>query len=59
MPPRHLFRDIESTDPVLASDIVESSSARLCWKARVDGASRPARVYGAMDQVAKKTTTMR
>ena len=48
-----VFRRIQATDPVYASDIVEKFICSMMWEGKKSTAQRV--FYGAMDQVAKKT----
>ena len=48
-----VFRRVQATDPVYASDIVEKFICSMMWEGKKSTAQRV--FYGAMDQVAKKT----
>src|SRR6202049_4332307 len=48
-----VFRRIQATDPVYASDIVEKFICSMMWEGKKSTAQRV--FYGAMDQIAKKT----
>src|SRR5260370_37947170 len=48
-----VYRRTQATEPVYASDIVEKFICSMMWEGKKSTAQRV--LYGAMDQVAKKT----